>query len=82
MRCLLFVIFALIPFLSNATHLIGGEITYSCLGANQYEIQVSIYIDCGETNTNNTNHFLEQELLNNNFKNIVSDLRTPFNFLF
>ena len=54
MRCLLFVIFALIPFLSNATHLIGGEITYSCLGANQYEIQVSIYIDCGETNTNNT----------------------------
>ena len=25
-------------------------------------------------NTNNTNHFLEQELLNNNFKNMVSDL--------
>ena len=38
----------------NATHLIGGEITYTCLGGNQYEIKVVIYRDCGPTNSNNT----------------------------
>ena len=54
MRNILFVIFALIPSLLNATHLIGGELTYRCLGGNQYEIKVVIYRDCGPTNSNNT----------------------------
>ena len=44
----------LIPCILSATHLIGGEITYSCLGDNQYEIKVVIYRDCGPTNSNNT----------------------------
>ena len=44
----------LIPCTLSATHLIGGEITYSCLGDNQYEIQVVIYRDCGPSNSNNT----------------------------
>ena len=48
MRYLLFVIFTLIPLLSKATHLIGGEITYTCLGGNQYEIKVVIYREKGE----------------------------------
>ena len=54
MRNILFVIFILIPSILNATHLIGGELTYTCLGDNQYEIKVVIYRDCGPTNSNNT----------------------------
>ena len=54
MRKLLFFLFILIPYVLNATHLIGGEITYTCLGDNQYEIKVVIYRDCGPTNSNNT----------------------------
>ena len=54
MRKLLFILMTLIPCSLSATHLIGGEITYSCLGDNQYEIQVVIYRDCGPTNSNNT----------------------------
>ena len=46
--------FSFIPLLVNATHLIGGEVVYTCLGANLYEIKVIIYRDCGPTNTNGT----------------------------
>ena len=36
-----------------ATHIIGGEMTYVCLGNNNYEITLTIYRDCfnGGTNT-------------------------------
>ena len=51
---LLFLILSLSPLILNATHLIGGEVVYSCLGGNQYEIKVIIYRDCGPTNTNGT----------------------------
>ncbi len=30
----------------NASHLVGGELTYSCLGSAQYEIKLTIYRDC------------------------------------
>lgn len=29
-----------------ATHIVGGEITYRCLGNNQYEITLTVYRDC------------------------------------
>ena len=29
-----------------ATHIVGGEVTYRCLGNNRYEIKVSVYRDC------------------------------------
>lgn len=37
---------------ASATHIVGGEITYKCLGNNQYRIQLDIYQDCinGEPN--------------------------------
>ena len=38
----------------SATHLVGGEMTYTCLGGNQYEIRLVIYRDCGPTNVNGT----------------------------
>ena len=52
----LYFLFLLIltPFISKATHLVGGEMTYTCLGDNLYEIRLVIYRDCGPTNTNGT----------------------------
>ena len=54
MRNFIAVILFLIPSMLNATHLIGGELTYTCIGGNQYEIKVVVYRDCGPTNTNGT----------------------------
>lgn len=42
---LLFVFF-LNPFLSNASHIVGGEISYNCLGGNTFEIKLTVYRDC------------------------------------
>lgn len=30
----------------SATHIVGGEITYKCLGNNEYEITLIVYRDC------------------------------------
>ncbi len=30
----------------SATHIVGGEITYRCLGNDQYEITLAVYRDC------------------------------------
>jgi gliding motility-associated-like protein len=43
-----FVLCALYPVL--ARHIIGGEITYKCLGNGDYEFTMRIYRDCGCTN--------------------------------
>jgi len=45
-RQLLFFVLFLTPFWSNASHIVGGEIGYRCLGNNRYEIRLSIYRDC------------------------------------
>ena len=34
------------PFLSFGKHLIGGNMSYKCLGNGDYEIELSIYRDC------------------------------------
>ncbi len=50
----------LFPFSGKATHLIGGEITYQCIGYNEtndtysYEVTLTVYRDCGPANVNNT----------------------------
>lgn len=31
---------------SFATHIVGGELTYTCLGNNRYEILLTVYRDC------------------------------------
>jgi len=33
--------------LLRATHLMGGQITYECIGPNRYRITVKLYRDCG-----------------------------------
>ena len=34
------------PFFSKATHIVGGEISYRCLGDNTFEITLNVYRDC------------------------------------
>ncbi len=45
-----FILFTLLLFCSTssllATHIVGGEITYRCLGNNSYEITLTVYRDC------------------------------------
>lgn len=39
-----------LPFASQASHIVGGEMTYTCLGRNQYEISLTIFRDCENGN--------------------------------
>lgn len=36
----------ILPHLNWATHIVGGEMNYRCLGNDQYEIQLTIFRDC------------------------------------
>ncbi len=45
----LFLLCALVNVL-NATHIVGGEVTYKYLGSNQYKIRLDLYIDCQNGN--------------------------------
>ena len=31
---------------ANATHIVGGELYYQCLGNDQYRITLNVYRDC------------------------------------
>lgn len=42
----LLILFAVQPFRLNATHIIGGEVYYDCLGNNQFKITLKLYRDC------------------------------------
>lgn len=39
-----------LPTAVQAGHIIGGDMTYTCLGNNSYRIKLDIYIDCNCTN--------------------------------
>jgi len=43
---LLAVLFCCLPFTSQASHNVGADITYQCLGNNQYVITLNYYRDC------------------------------------
>jgi len=46
-RCFLLLVLCLsFSFEAKATHIIGGELTYSCLGNNKYEIRLTVFRDC------------------------------------
>ncbi len=40
------VLFSSLPKFAKASHVAGGEITYTCLGGNQYQINLNLFIDC------------------------------------
>ncbi|MFM8565969.1 MAG: gliding motility-associated C-terminal domain-containing protein [Bacteroidota bacterium] len=46
MRRLLVLLAVTLSLASSAAHLVGGEITYTCLGSNQYQVKLRIYRDC------------------------------------
>ncbi len=80
-RILIFLI--LFPFFGEATHIVGGEIYYDCLGSNNYKITVKVYRDCGPANTMGTpfDDPLPITIYDaaNNLINVVSvPLSTPF----
>lgn len=41
---LLFLVF--FSFRSHASHMIGGDVTYRCLGSNTFEITITLFQDC------------------------------------
>lgn len=45
-KIFLWVILAAAVTPAKATHIVGGEITYKCLGGNSYEIRIDLYVDC------------------------------------
>ncbi len=47
LRHLLLTLFLLATQLVFAKHIIGGEITYECLGGNVYRFTMHVYRDCG-----------------------------------
>lgn len=61
---------------SYATHIIGGEITYSCLGNNKYEITLVVYRDC----FNGVPPFDDTVSIGVfNYKNeLIDDIRIPY----
>ncbi len=44
--CFLLLFFLSAPFVGFATHIVGGEMNYTCLGNNRYEITLTIFRDC------------------------------------
>ena len=42
----IFLFLLLLPFSSFASHIVGGSISYRCLGNHDYEITVRVYRDC------------------------------------
>jgi gliding motility-associated-like protein len=43
---LLFVLAGLMLFRTQASHISGSDITYTCLGNNQYQVTLTLYRDC------------------------------------
>ncbi|KAA3630790.1 MAG: hypothetical protein DWQ02_17430 [Bacteroidetes bacterium] len=48
--CALFLLISFLP--GRATHIVGGEMNYTCLGNNEYEITLTIFRDCFYGNPN------------------------------
>ncbi len=62
-----------------ATHIVGGEITYRCLGNNSYEITLTVYRDCynGVPGFDNPAPVAIYE--NNEDSTLIKNLQLPYN---
>lgn len=49
MKSLLSIIFIIFAVNSYASHIVGGELYYNCIGGNQYQVTLKIYRDCNST---------------------------------
>ena len=50
---IVFFLFSSVPSI-HASHVFGGEITYECLAANLYEVEMKLYRDCTGAQLANT----------------------------
>ncbi|MGV3598980.1 MAG: hypothetical protein ACO1PI_14040, partial [Bacteroidota bacterium] len=52
---ILFLLFGLLSFRhANATHVMGSDITYECLGNGLYKLRLTVYRDCNGVQLSNT----------------------------
>ena len=49
LKLLIFISFFIYGLSANASHIVGGEMFYDCLGGNQYRVTVKLYRDCNST---------------------------------
>jgi gliding motility-associated-like protein len=86
---LLLAVFAMMP--AKATHIVGGEVTYKCLGNNLYQVRLDIYQDCisGDPNAiaQDSPAYLAifngngiRVILDTNLHRAFDNLRVPTNF--
>ena len=69
---LLFIsIFTLVSF-SQASHLMGGEITYTHISGNNYEVTLIIYNDCSGSTTSGTSQSITFQSTSCGFNNIAN----------
>ncbi|MEO5585060.1 MAG: PKD domain-containing protein [Flavobacteriales bacterium] len=54
MRTTLLTIFLICSLHGFATHILGGEMYYTYIGNDNYQVTLRLYRDCGPSNTNNT----------------------------
>lgn len=84
------ILFLLVPSNMQGLHLVGGEMFYTCLGNNQYEIKLFVYRDCNSSGApidpsvvitvfkgSNTNPFLAQNVPFNLNQNIPTNINNP-----
>lgn len=45
-KILLLLLFIGTTIFSKASHIAGGDLTYTCLGGNQYQINLNLFVDC------------------------------------
>ncbi len=45
-NCIVILFFLFNPFTNFASHIVGGEMSYRCIGENNFEISLTIYRDC------------------------------------
>lgn len=46
LKMVIAILFVAGSYQANATHIVGGEVTYTCLGNNKYRITLTVYRDC------------------------------------
>src|ERR1039457_2627722 len=45
-KCYLLLFFILVSMQAYSSHIVGGELSYDCLGGNNYRITLKLYRDC------------------------------------
>jgi hypothetical protein len=64
----------------SATHIVGGEISYTDQGGGIYQIRLTVYRDCGPANVNGTgfDDYARVGIFDNN--GVVEQLEVPLSF--